>query len=199
MNRNNKKKRFKTYKRGQIIKIRYSPQVGYEMKDDHYSIVLNKNDSPYNGVLTVVPLSSKFHDLYIDIGDCLIASAVNTINKNFKDLTDMIKESTALMQSINDEMNIIDLCRKIEYITELNLKIDTDTSQFFELFDYYSKRSKKSYVAVCNIATLSKDRIIKPINEKDPILTMRVNSDILDKIDREIISEFTTCKTIDKK
>ena len=40
-----------------------------EIKGKHLAIVLTKNDSPNNGVLTVIPLSSKNKPYYVPIGN----------------------------------------------------------------------------------------------------------------------------------
>ncbi len=40
-------KKFKYYRRGQIIQVKFEPQTGYEIKGIHYAIVITKRDQPY--------------------------------------------------------------------------------------------------------------------------------------------------------
>lgn len=50
---------YKTYKRGTIIKVDFGVNLGSEMSQVHFAIVLNNYDNPKNNILTVVPLTSK--------------------------------------------------------------------------------------------------------------------------------------------
>lgn len=51
--------KFQRFKRGSVVMVEFSPSMGSEIKEKHLAIVLTKNDSPNNGVLTVILLSSK--------------------------------------------------------------------------------------------------------------------------------------------
>lgn len=51
--------KYKTYKRGTIIKVDFGVNIGSEMSQVHFAIVLSKSDNPRNNVLTVLPLTSK--------------------------------------------------------------------------------------------------------------------------------------------
>lgn len=64
-----KKMKYQRYKRGQIVLIDFSPSMGSELRGKHFAIVITKKDSPNNGVLTVIPLSSKEKPYYLDIGN----------------------------------------------------------------------------------------------------------------------------------
>ncbi len=69
---NFKPKYFKRYSRGRIICVRFGVNIGSEFSGDHYAIVISKNDTAYNPILHVVPITSKRHKNYIDIGTPLI-------------------------------------------------------------------------------------------------------------------------------
>ena len=56
---NKKPKYFKRYSRGRIIKVRFGVNVGSEFSGDHFAIVISKNDTAYNPVLHVIPITSK--------------------------------------------------------------------------------------------------------------------------------------------
>lgn len=66
---------FRKYKRGQVVYLNFSPQVGSEMRGYHYAVVLSKNDNSRNTILTVLPLTSKNKRGHLDLGECLLARA----------------------------------------------------------------------------------------------------------------------------
>lgn len=55
----NQKYKHWSYSRGDIVKVDFGFNVGYELGGVHYAIVLNNRDSFYSGNLVVVPLTSK--------------------------------------------------------------------------------------------------------------------------------------------
>lgn len=57
--------KFQRFKRGNVVMVEFSSEI----KGKHLAIVLTKNDSPNNGVLTVIPLSSKNKPYYVPIGN----------------------------------------------------------------------------------------------------------------------------------
>ncbi len=76
---NTNPKYFKRYGRGRIVRVRFGVNIGSEFSGDHFAIVISKNDTAYNPVLHVIPITSKKHRTCIDIGNILIDS--NEIDK----------------------------------------------------------------------------------------------------------------------
>ncbi len=68
---NTKPKYFKRYGRGRIIRVRFSVNIGSEFSGDHFAVVVSKNDTAYNPILHVIPITSKKHRTCIDIGNIL--------------------------------------------------------------------------------------------------------------------------------
>lgn len=56
---NTKPQYFKRYSRGSIVRVRFGVNVGSEFSGNHYAVVVSKNDTAYNPVLHVVPITSK--------------------------------------------------------------------------------------------------------------------------------------------
>ena len=81
----NKRQRYHKYKRGQFVIVRFGEGTGNELSGTHPAIVLNKNDNPYNGVLTVVPLSSKPHKHYLELGEILDKNIYNLLMLSMKE------------------------------------------------------------------------------------------------------------------
>ena len=69
---NNKPKYFKRYARGRIVKVSFGVNVGSEFSGDHFAVVISKNDTAYNPVLHVIPITSKLHRTSVDLGNILI-------------------------------------------------------------------------------------------------------------------------------
>ncbi|KRN36241.1 type II toxin-antitoxin system PemK/MazF family toxin [Lactiplantibacillus plantarum] len=67
-NNDNMPKFYRKFSRGTIVMVNFGIQLGGEFSGPHFAIVLNKNDTKYNSVLTVVPLSSKYHKNYANLG-----------------------------------------------------------------------------------------------------------------------------------
>lgn len=61
--------KFQRFKRGSVVMVKFSPSMGSVIKWKHLAIVSTKNDSPNNGVLTVIPLSSKNKPYYVPFGN----------------------------------------------------------------------------------------------------------------------------------
>lgn len=56
---NHCKKSYYSFKRGALIFVDFGINIGSELSNRHWAVVLNKNDSPKSRNLTVLPISSK--------------------------------------------------------------------------------------------------------------------------------------------
>lgn len=56
----------------------------------------------------------------------------------------------------------------------------------------YVGLKEHSYAKIHQITTISKLRIVKPVNVLDPIRRLKVSNEVLDKIDKKIVELFTT-------
>nr|DAE53719.1 MAG TPA: PemK-like protein [Caudoviricetes sp.] len=169
------KSKYERYKRGQIIMANFSPSMGSELRNNHLAIVLNKHDSPYNGVLNVIPLSSKNKSYYLPIGSFLIDKVFPFLDES----RNAIQEDAAEFFS------------SAEYNSDKFQEILNNLMKFNDVLKTYASMNKESFAMICNITTISKLRILKPINQYDPIKLVRIDDDILSKIDSEIIKQYT--------
>lgn len=94
------KSTYRVYKRGTIIKADFGVNLGSEMSQIHFAIVLNNYDNPKNNILTVVPLTSKYSSFNLNLGTLVIDKLLNKIeyelNKKSKDVTKLIKLNTLI-------------------------------------------------------------------------------------------------------
>lgn len=86
--------KFQRFKRGSVVMVEFSPSMGSEIKGKHLAIVLTKNDSPNNGVLTVIPLSSKNKPCYVPIGNFFLNEAIPFLDKQLNEFIEGIKNVT---------------------------------------------------------------------------------------------------------
>ena len=155
---NTKPKYFKRYGRGRIIRVRFGVNIGSEFSGNHYAIVVSKNDTAYNPILHVIPLTSKKHKTSVKIGNVLF---------NEKEMDKL--------NTILNKTNDINKKRKIK-----------------SCLKYYNNHSNvTSYALIEHMKTISKLSIIKPINEYDYIDKLKINNEQMEKINEEIIKEYT--------
>ncbi len=209
---------FKVYKRGTIVYTDFGVNVGYELSGNHFAIVLNNYDNPKNGVLTVVPISSKENKNYIPVGAILASESIKQFASQSDKLELMVK--IHILVSIHygllkketmdtDLLEIADKGEKISIQEALkkankygftynsttsvidNLqKIASDALLYRKVFDAYRKYTKLSYVMPNNIQSISKHRI-KRINKFDPSGNMKVSKSVLDEIDKAFLKKYT--------
>lgn len=192
----NESKKFKYYRRGQIIQVKFEPQTGYEIKGIHYAIVITKRDQPYIGTLTVVPLTSKSGNHLMPIGSCISDSVFLELlrEKNYyydlllkaKMQTERIQKAGSVLEATTqDELNQI----------ERDLKAYLDNIKYFDdLENKYKNIKKSSYANLYQITTIDKSKIVNPMNHLDPIKRIKAPDSVMDKIDKGIIEAFTQVK-----
>lgn len=192
----NESKKFKYYRRGQIIQVKFEPQTGYEIKGIHYAIVITKRDQPYIGTLTVVPLTSKSGNHLMPIGSCISDSVFLELlrEKNYyydlllkaKIQTERIQKAGSVLEATTqDELNQI----------ERDLKAYLDNIKYFDdLENKYKNIKKSSYANLYQITTIDKSKIVNPMNHLDPIKRIKAPDSVMDKIDKGIIEAFTQVK-----
>lgn len=83
-----KPKTFKRYSRGSIVKVKFGVNIGSEFSGDHYAIVISKQDTMYNPVLHVIPLTSDDSKYNINIGNILYdALEIDNLKQLYKTKT----------------------------------------------------------------------------------------------------------------
>ena len=161
----------KIYKRGALVFVDFGINVGNELSGNHFAIVLNKKDSKNNGVLTVVPVSSKGNRFSVEIDGLISEKSRLFLEKNVAEMIENIVKTET-----SDE-NVI-------------LKFQRCHKEIEIIFETYSRFDKVSYAKCLDLRTISKKRIIQ-INQFDPVGKIYVSDETLDKIDNLIRQNFT--------
>lgn len=164
------------FHRGDIIKVNLGFNIGSELGGLHYCVVLNKKDNPKNGVLNIVPLTSKkenkkYPKSCVNLGNELY----NILNKNIQkennrlnELLDKLKDLEEIPKSIQETIS-----KEMKYIDQLGKSIN--------------QYKKESIVLINQITTISKQRIFYDVVLKN----VRLSSESLDLIDERIIRSLT--------
>lgn len=200
-------KNHKIYKRGSLIFIDFGINVGNELSGNHFAIVLNKKDSKNNGVLTVLPVSSKGNKFSVEIDGLISQKSANLLKNSvlsvgveskmlglmeIKDyLTPEEKEEMATTSSDDGELTITHKKYISRDVFDKSIeRLLSETEEISRVAKIYLKFDKVSYAKCLDIRTISKDRIIR-INKFDPVGKIFVSKDTLDKIDRILVNNFT--------
>lgn len=185
-------KKFKYYRRGQIIQVKFEPQTGYEIKGIHCAIVITKRDQPYIGTLTVVPLTSKSGNHLMSIGSCISDSVFLELLREKNYYYDLLLKTKIQAERIQkDDTTTLDELSQIGR----DLKAYFDNIKYFDdLENKYKNIKKSSYANIYQITTIDKSKIVNPMNHLDPIKRIKAPDSVMDKIDKGIIEAFTQAK-----
>ncbi|WP_427814960.1 type II toxin-antitoxin system PemK/MazF family toxin (plasmid) [Enterococcus sp. 22-H-5-01] len=208
-----KKRNYKIFKRGTIIYVDFGINVGNELSGNHFAIVLNNFDNAKNGLLTVVPISSKKKPNYVPVGIIVglqsikhvisysdkqqeklrililaaIASGLLDGDKLSDPLIEISSKGTPLtnQEAIKKAQHFQLLCDTTEELSKKTQQLLTEIRQSRKVFDTYKRYTKESFIMPSNIQSISKNRV-KRLNKLDPIGSIKAPSEVLDKIDQSI-------------
>ena len=211
----NQIKSYYKYKRGTIVFVDFGIGIGSEFSLPHFAIVLNNKDNPKNGLLTVVPLSSKSKKGYVDLGKDLINNLMETVCDDLKIIIETIESvkeihriykldanQAKIISKEHKELLIAFTKKHDPTVTQLNDSLfcswmNKEEKWINDIFHKYLKYDKNTFANVNNIKTISKLRIAKPLNPNDPIGRTQISEENLQKIEQEILKNITTLN-IDK-
>lgn len=165
------------FKRGSVIKVNLGFNIGSEEGGLHYAIVLDKNNSMRNKVITIIPLTSVKENK--DINN-LPNDQVYLGNEIINKLTDKQK---LLLSTLSD----IDLANADENTMS---NFDKDLRYAKRIQNELEKMKLGSIALVGQITTVSKMKIFDPKNRYGVLKNVRISSDSLDKIDEKIKENF---------
>ncbi|WP_127724250.1 type II toxin-antitoxin system PemK/MazF family toxin [Anaerosphaera multitolerans] len=164
-----KKKKYFTYKRGQVLFINFGYRIGHELSGNHYAVVITSTDSPFNGNITVVPLISKKNSTIrynqVDLGNCIVESLSNKANteKNsiahkIENLTIFIDNTKPLFDKI-DEILHSNQDDKIEYFNIILNEISPQIETYKEFFPSLKKIDFNTVSPISSLGLILKDEL----------------------------------------
>lgn len=96
-------KYYKRFKQGTVIMTDFGVNVGAEMSGKHFAVVINSDDDKYKKTLTVIPLTSKFHNGHVSLGAELFSETINLATKKRQQVLDEINKSESIHNSIKNQ------------------------------------------------------------------------------------------------
>lgn len=200
----NTSKSYNVLKRGSLIFVDFGINIGSELSNRHWAVVLNKNDSPKSRNLTVLPISSKEKKFSV-----MIDEVIQQKSKRFLlPILDKIGfDYFSIIHYALTEITPFDLGSAEEIYQEFLIqygdaynsesakeiydngagmeKVENTNRKLKDLVNHYQRFNKISYAKCDQIKTISKDRIIY-INELDPWGKIKVSDETLDRIDEKL-------------
>ncbi|NIB64172.1 MULTISPECIES: type II toxin-antitoxin system PemK/MazF family toxin [Streptococcus] len=200
----NTSKSYNVLKRGSLIFVDFGINIGSELSNRHWAVVLNKNDSPKSRNLTVLPISSKEKKFSV-----MIDEVIQQKSKRFLlPILDKIGfDYFSIIHYALTEITPFDLGSADEIYQEFLIqygdaynsesakeiydngagmeKVENTNRKLKDLVNHYQRFNKISYAKCDQIKTISKDRIIY-INELDPCGKIKVSDETLDRIDEKL-------------
>lgn len=200
----NTSKSYNVLKRSSLIFVDFGINIGSELSNRHWAVVLNKNDSPKSRNLTVLPISSKEKKFSV-----MIDEVIQQKSKRFLlPILDKIGfDYFSIIHYALTEITPFDLGSAEEIYQEFLIqygdaynsesakeiydngagmeKVENTNRKLKDLVNHYQRFNKISYAKCDQIKTISKDRIIY-INELDPCGKIKVSDETLDRIDEKL-------------
>lgn len=184
------------YNRGSIVKVHLGFRIGHEEGGLHYAIVLNKNDSARNSILTVLPLTSvkpnsdieRLHPNKLYLGTALLDSVYDKLQQSSTRLLQelsRLNDEWARTKSLGDtsELKMSDIESELK---KVGAKNRLTRKQLADV----AKMKAGSIALVDQIVTVSKLRIYDPRCSQDTLYGVRLDGDTMDKIDDRIRNLF---------
>lgn len=200
----NTSKSYNVLKRGSLIFVDFGINIGSELSNRHWAVVLNKNDSPKSRNLTVLPISSKEKKFSVMIDEVIqqkskrfLLPILDKIGFDYFSiihyaLTEITPSDLGSAEEIYQEFLIqygdaynSESAKEIYDNGAGMEKVENTNRKLKDLVNHYQRFNKISYAKCDQIKTISKDRIIY-INELDPCGKIKVSDETLDRIDEKL-------------
>lgn len=170
----------KRYKRGEIIKVNLGYRIGCEEGGPHYAIVLDKSNSPYSDLVTILPLSSKkestkLNKYVLDLGN----EVYTELNKKY-------------LSKFQNCIKSVSMDRK-EDSPFITLSVGIDDSEVDKVMCELKQIKEGSIALLSQITSVSKIRIMKPLRTTDPLSNVCISPQTLDLIDSRIKDLYLGC------
>ena len=193
------------FKRGEIVRVDFGVNLGGEFSQIHLAIVISKQDTKFDDLIAVIPLTSKEHEKKtVSLGELVIGNLIANIHKELSETEKELKKiksktirADELIKRIFANKNSNVPKDNSDEIAECSLIISENQKRLSELTNkgekleqivkFYDTYKTVSHACYSQIKVISKSRISKPINEYDITNGTICSKEIMDIIDREVI------------
>ena len=135
---NRRKVKFNQYKQGTVIMAELGVNIGDEMSGPHFCVVINKNNTQYDHIITILPLTSHNKKRYLPLNENIAIKNLQKIKSELLKLNQIL---------INNNKNPFEVRQQI-----IVLNNQLEITQNF---------NKETYVDTMNIRSIDKSRIFK--------------------------------------
>lgn len=183
----------KKYKRGDILKVHLGYNIGSEEGGLHYAVVIEKNNSIHNPVITIVPLTSiKPHKDLANLRNGEILLGNELFSKSYDKFNHSLAEATSELQKTKEAFQVFLAAEKQlqSVLDELTARQAANEKRikYIERMGNEIKKMKIGSIALVDqITTISKIRIYDPKTTGDIFSGIRLSPESLDRIDQEIL------------
>lgn len=199
-------KSLRKYKRGEIIKLHLGFNLGSEEGGLHYAVVLDKDNSIHNPIVTVVPLTSlkptkkieQLHKGEVFLGNELFVSLsaklvghISFIESTLKYLRSEVNTIQEITASSPEDSSLSERLSALE--TEF-ARAKQEKKMIDKLKKEILKMKQGSIALVGQITTVSKIRIYDPKNNNDVLSGIKLSNEKLDLIDSELLKLYTNTR-----
>lgn len=171
-NENNNNKTHFRLNYGTIVKADFGINQGAELSNPHFAIVLDRFDNIRSETITVIPLTSKNNGKRIALGKLISQEYEKNIRTELKKLETHLENS----KKKNDKETVGKILLEISKVNKIK--------------NYYLKHPKNTYANISQIRTISKDKLIKPLNKYDILNKAKCSNDIMSQISDAISKNF---------
>ena len=173
-------------KRGAVVSVDFGYRIGREFGGRHFAVVLDKENPLSAPVVTVVPLMSlketyKPNSYTCLLDDGLYAPLFERAASYSKTADDLIQETRQMMDSGDTPQEMIRA--KLWAANQSNEKAK-------KIIDEIKHLKAGSVANTCQVTTVSKMRIKRPLQKDDPLYGIRLSTGDMEKINAQLKSLF---------
>ncbi len=189
------------YKKGSIINVNLGFNVGSEEGGLHYCVVLEKNNSINDKIITVAPLTSlksktkveRLPKSHLYIGDELRQKILLKATSMHIDTNNKLERTTNLLSLYESSINSNELSNNLN-VFEKNLnslakdlnELEKEQQYVQKHIDALSKMKHGSIILLNQVTTISKIRIHNPKSKYDVLNGIKLSETTLDRIDEKL-------------
>lgn len=179
-------------KRGAIVSVEFGYRVGRELGGRHYAVVIDADNSMYRNTVTVVPLGSLKENSKDDEHNVLLADGVyGPVRRKLDALIEDAKRTADEAVAMDSEIEATTAPEQRAVLRAVQRQKIDSTQKLIDQANAWIKEISHlkagSVAKVDQLTTISKMRILQPLQKTHPLYGVRLSAQDLDKIDAQLM------------
>lgn len=166
-------------KRGSVVVVDFGFRIGNEFGGRHFAVVLDNENGLNSPIVTVIPLFSLKDNFQQNRYTCLLDDGV--YNQLFQNIKRTHDEALKIIDDITCGSNVHSCDTK---------KAQKLIEQTEKMLQEIGHMKQGSIANTCQITTISKIRIIRPLKKDDPLYGLRLSENDMEKINEQVKNLF---------